>query len=161
MSIVTNRISPSKPNEPTVHISTSLVPNQNHKAEPTSLARKTDDKKIKIIEHDVRFKVEHSRTRLNKWKKNRHWTKCLLPDLCMYQVLNILQNLRCISLKIYRSYCLWTHLHSYWIVMSQYAKNVKLVILTFLNSLTHPTATWFVNLIEQQSVHGKTSSTPS
>lgn len=51
------------------------------------------------------------------------------PNLCMYPGLEYPVNFMVPKFKQYNGAgCLWTHLHSYKIVMSQYDRNEKLLI---------------------------------
>lgn len=125
------RITALKSSDPTIVASISFVPNQG--------------KEIKMSADDMNYKIEVLENQIKQMKRVDVRRSVSFSDLCMFSDLEYPHNFRMPKFEKYKGVgCPWTHLHLCGIAMSQYANNEKLLIQTFLNILTGPAATWFV-----------------
>lgn len=127
------RITPSKSSDSAIPASMPLI--QNH------------GKEVKMTAGDMTYKIEVLENQIKQMKKVHARRSISFSDLCMFAGLEYPHDFRMPRFEKYKGVgCPWTHLHSYGIAMSQYAKNKKFLIQTFLNSLTGPAGIWFVQL---------------
>lgn len=130
---VVKRITPSKSSDPAVPAFMSLVPKHG--------------KEVKMTANDMTYKIELLKNQIQQMKKADARRSVSFSDLCMFSDFECPHEFRMPKFEKYKGVgCPWTHLHSYGIAMSQYANNEKLLIQTFLNSLTGPAAIWFIQL---------------
>lgn len=104
-------------------------------------------KEVKMTANDMTYKIELLKNQIQQMKKADARRSVSFSDLCMFSDFECPHEFRMPKFEKYKGVgCPWTHLHSYGIAMSQYANNEKLLIQTFLNSLTGPAAIWFIQL---------------